>query len=111
MSALTCYCGEREFANRRCWIHLPPAIRNVYVLGGRLSDTEEAEVPSAFHLAFSNNTGRAAMATVNVPHRATIWLQNMADIQYKLKRPGLSPDKRRVLEAKLQELTKKLDQN
>lgn len=111
MGALTCYCGEREFANRRCWIHLPSEIRNIYVLGGRLSAPRESKIPDAFLRAFSNNSGGSAVATIGVPHRATIWLQDMANIQAKLKRPGLSPDKRRELERKLQELKDKLDQN
>lgn len=108
---MTCYCGQREFANRRCWIHLPSAIRNVYFLSGRLSANVEEEVPEAFQRAFSKNSGRVTMATVSVPHPATIWLQDMANIQAKLKRPDLSPDKRRELERKLRELKDKLDQN
>lgn len=112
MSALVCYCGKQEFANRRCWIHLPSEIRNVYVLGRRLSAPEVAEVPEAFLKAFLNYNGRAAMATtISVPHRATIWLQDMANIQAKLRNPKLSQVRRRNLEHQLERLKRKLDQN
>lgn len=102
---MTCYCGREIFANHRCWEHLQSGVKTMYRLGERLR-----EIPPAFLQAFQNEKGETAMATA-LPSRTTAWLQNMANIQAKLKRRDLSPSDRQELKIKLRELERKLAQN
>lgn len=104
---MDCFCGRPVFANHRCWDHLQAGVRTMYQLGGRLQ-----EIPLAFRLAFQNYTEENGMNVLfRAPSRATIWLQEMANIQDRLKNPRLSPTKRAVLERQLRTLQRKLDQN